>query len=88
MTEPLAPVTLRAEVEINGQTYAYQQSMPRPEWEAIERDPQLHTTVKNMLLARLGAAVMDRLQPPVTVHMPTKMDEAVTQRAAEELEGN
>lgn len=86
--ERLAPVILRAEVEINGHTYGYQQPMPRKEWEAIEQDPKLHDTVKNMLLARLGLVVMESLQPPVTVHMPTELDEAVMQRVAEEQQTN
>jgi hypothetical protein len=86
MTEPTAPVTLRAEVDINGTTYAYQSTCPARDWEAIERDPKLRSTYENMLRARLGAAVMERLQPPVTVHMPSELDEAVMQRAVEELE--
>jgi len=86
MPEPLAPVTLRAEIDINGQTYAYQQAIPRRDWDVIARDPKLRPTVENMLRARLGAAVMERLQPPVTVQLPSELDEAVMQRAAEELE--
>jgi hypothetical protein len=86
VTDPLAPVTLRSEIDINGQTYAYQASMPRRDWEAMERDPKLRTTYENILRSHLGAAVMERLQPPVTVHMPSALDEAVMQRAVEELE--
>ncbi|WP_439947211.1 hypothetical protein [Streptomyces sp. BBFR109] len=88
MPEPtsLAPVTLRAEVDINGTTYAYQQAMPRRDWQAIEQDAKLRTAYENTLRAHLGAAVMERLQPAVIVHMPTELDEAVMQRAVAELE--
>ncbi|GGS81827.1 hypothetical protein [Streptomyces griseoviridis] len=86
MPDPLAPVALRVEVEINGQTYGQQWAVPRREWEAIQQDEKLRATYENMLRAHLGAAVMEQLQPPVTVHMPTELDEAVMQRTVADLE--
>lgn len=86
MPEPLAPVTLRAEIDINGQTYAYQQAVPRRDWDVIGADPGLRAAYEDIVRAGLGRTAMAHIQPPVTVHMPSELDEAVIQHAAEELE--
>lgn len=72
---PFNIVSLRAEITIDGVPYTYQESMPRRDWEAIERDPLLMLTVENMMRAKLGAFVMGQLQPPVHAIDPSRLDE-------------
>lgn len=85
MSEKLAPVVLRCEIEINGRTYSYQQAITPRDWKAIEQDPDLRATAENMLRARFGALIAGQLRPPITVHPPTGLDEAVMKRAVDEL---
>lgn len=84
MTEPLAPVTLRAEVEINGRTVMAQQPVSQAQWQAAQEDPPYCHAIMAQLQRTLGEAIVRELAPTVTVHMPTELDEAVMQRAIEE----
>lgn len=84
MADPLAPVVLAVEITIDGRTYAPKMGVPQRDWETIARDPELRASYEDMIRARLGEVAMQQVQPPVTVHMPTEMDEAVTQRVAGE----
>lgn len=71
---PFNIVSLRVEITIDGVPYAYQEPMPRRDWEAIERDPLLMLTVENMMRAKLGALVIGQLQPPVRMIDPSQLD--------------
>ncbi|MFD6294540.1 hypothetical protein ACFWFU_07015 [Streptomyces sp. NPDC060235] len=85
MADDFAPVMLVVQITIDGKKYIDQQSMARRNWEAMERDPELRQTVENMMRSRLGALVMEQLRPPIHVLMPSPLDEAVVQTAAEAL---
>lgn len=65
-----APVVLRTSLTVNGAEYGYQQCMPRRDWEAISRDPAARAGYEQQLRAMLGQAIVERLNPPVTVEVP------------------
>ena len=78
LSSPLPlPVTLRTSVTVDGVEYGYQQLVPRHDWDVIARDPALRAGYERQLRANLGQALMERLNPPITVEMPTPADEVI-----------
>lgn len=82
-----APVMLRCETQINGRTVSAQQSIPQRTWDAVQHDPAIRTEIERSLRLTLAHAIVHELNPTITVHLPTGLDEAVTRQAAEEQGG-
>ena len=80
----LAPVTLRAEVEINGRTIMAQQPVSQALWKAAQDEPRLFMGLMANVRRALGEAIVRELAPPVTVHLPSELDEAAAQLTTEE----
>lgn len=71
------PVILRTSVTVDGVEHHYQQLVPRHDWDVIARDPALRAGYERQLRASFGQALMERLDPPVTVDMPPPAGEVV-----------
>ena len=71
-------------MEINGRTVMAQQPISQALWKAAQADPPLFMGIMANVRRALSEAIVRELAPPVTVHMPTELDEAVIQRLAEE----
>ncbi|MFE6522279.1 hypothetical protein [Streptomyces sp. NPDC057794] len=76
---PFGPfVVLTATVALNGEEVTVQQQIDRAAWRHIDRDPQLRADFERTLRHHLAAALVDRLEPTITVHEPVHPDEAVS----------
>lgn len=86
MTAPefRAPVVLRCRIIIDGQAHTAQEALSPDVW-ALLTEPE-RAAIKGALRDRLGAAVMARLDPPVTVHEPGPAEAAARLTADEEAQ--
>ncbi len=84
--EPLAPITLRMETEINGRVVMARQHVSPAVWAAAQEDPPMRVAITDQLRRVLGEAIVREVDPFLTVYMPTELDEAMMRRAMEELE--
>lgn len=80
-----APVVLRCDAEINGMTIMVQQPVTQSLWTAAQTDQPYMDAIKAQLRTALAEAIVKALDPTITVHLPTELDEAVMTRAADEL---
>lgn len=80
-----APVVLRCDAEINGMTIRVQQPVTQSLWAAAQTDQPYLDAIRAQLRAALAAAIAKALDPVITVHLPTELDEAVMQRAMDQL---
>ncbi|MFB8120574.1 hypothetical protein ACFQ6U_14040 [Streptomyces sp. NPDC056465] len=71
-------VILTATVTVDGQTFTAQDQVDRVAWEHIAADPPLRTHIEQRLRHRLAEALVERLDPPVTVHVPVSCAEALS----------
>ncbi|MCX4976496.1 hypothetical protein [Streptomyces sp. NBC_00620] len=71
-------VILAATVTVNGETVTVQQDVDRAVWQRISSDPRLRADYERSLRQGLAAAVVERLNPSVTVHVPVPPGEAVS----------
>ncbi|MFD9764742.1 hypothetical protein ACFWXI_14565 [[Kitasatospora] papulosa] len=62
----LAPIMLRCETTVNGQTVTAQDTVSRHIWDECEEEYREY--LRAHLRAKLGAFIMERLAPEVTVH--------------------
>ncbi|MET7573342.1 hypothetical protein ABZT04_33330 [Streptomyces sp. NPDC005492] len=68
---PFGPrVILTATVTVNGETVTAQDEVDRAAWECISKDPPYRAAYERMLRQRLAAALVDHLNPTVTVDVP------------------
>jgi hypothetical protein len=80
---PFGPfVILTATVALDGEEVTAQQQIDLAAWRHIDRDPQLRANYERTLRNHLAAALVDRLQPTITVHEPVHLGEAVSDALA------
>ncbi|MFJ4084955.1 hypothetical protein ACIP2Z_39180 [Streptomyces iakyrus] len=76
---PFGPfVILTAAVTVDGEEVTVQQQIDLAAWRHIDRDPQMRATYERTLRGHLAAALVDRLEPTITVHEPAHLGEAVS----------
>jgi hypothetical protein len=76
---PFGPfVILTATVAVDGEEVTVQQQIDHTAWRYIDRDPQLRADYERTLRNHLAAALVDRLEPTITVHEPAHLGEAVS----------
>jgi len=61
-----APIMLRCETTVNGQTVMAQETVSRRLWDECEEEYRDY--LRTQLRAKLGAIIMERLAPEVTAH--------------------
>lgn len=75
-------VILTATVTVDGEPVTAQQQVDRAVWQRIAADPPLRADYERRLRYDLAVALVDRLEPAVTVHDPTPPGEAVSNALA------
>ena len=80
---PFGPfVILTATVVVNGEEVTIQQQVDHAAWRHIDADPQVRASYERTLHQRLADALVDRLEPTITVHEPARVGEAVSDALA------
>ncbi|MFE1206404.1 hypothetical protein ACFW5V_32475 [Streptomyces sp. NPDC058762] len=75
-------VVLTATVVVNGDEVTIQQQVDHAAWRHIDADPQVRASYERALHQRLADALLDRLEPTITVHEPVRVGEAVSDALA------
>ena len=76
---PFGPsVILTAAVAVDGEEVTVQRQIDLAAWRHIDRDPQMRATYERTIRYDLAAALVDRLEPTITVHEPAHLGEAVS----------
>ncbi|QFG13330.1 hypothetical protein SEA_GILGAMESH_138 [Streptomyces phage Gilgamesh] len=71
MIDPSAPpVVMSVTLTVDGAEFTQEQLLDRYAWDLISSDPQMRAGYENSLRHKLAAAIVERLAPPVTVHVP------------------
>ncbi|MGW4087039.1 hypothetical protein ACWEGS_28805 [Streptomyces sp. NPDC004822] len=75
---PFGPfVILTATVTVDGGEVTVQRQIDLAAWRHIDRDPQLRAVYERTVRNDLAAALVDRLEPTITVHEPAHLRDAV-----------
>lgn len=61
---------LSVTVVVNGEVVTCLETMPAPDWEYVSSIPELRAAYERMIRGRLADAVVERLNPPLTVDLP------------------
>lgn len=80
-----APVMLRCEIEINGRMIRAQQAHSQSNWSEARHDQRYMDAIRAQLRTALGVAIVQALDPEVTVHLPSQLEEAAMESAMDEL---
>jgi hypothetical protein len=76
---PFGPsVILTATVALDDEEVTVQQQIDLAAWRHIDRDPQTRAAYERTLRLELAVALVDRLEPTITVHEPAHLGEAVS----------
>lgn len=75
-------VVLTATATVDAEEVTVQQQVDLAAWRHIEREPQLRADYERRLRFELAAALVDRLEPTITVHEPALLGEAVSDALA------
>ncbi|MFD8029855.1 MULTISPECIES: hypothetical protein [unclassified Streptomyces] len=67
-----------------GRTYSARRAYSQTPWKRIESDPPYMDAVEADARRAVVELLVRELDPPVVVHMPSEIDEAVMRRAVEE----
>lgn len=70
MDAPFTLLTLRCTLTIDGHTYTAEKPIEPATWEAMREDPPFLDAVKSQLRRQVVEAIVQELDPPVTVHVP------------------
>ncbi|MFE6639542.1 hypothetical protein ACFVFT_38490 [Streptomyces tendae] len=70
------PVVASTTITVDDVEITYQQHLDRYAWDRISSDPQALAAYETTLRRRLADAIVQRLDPPVTVHVPSPVDDA------------
>ncbi|MET8696883.1 hypothetical protein ABZV65_30585 [Streptomyces bauhiniae] len=81
-SESVACVQVSASLTVNGRSVGYEQSVPPHQWQAISADPAWREAYERLIRRGLVEALVDALNPPVVVRMPTPVDEAIARSSA------
>lgn len=80
-----APVVLLCEVEVNGRTIKVQQAHSPSNWTEAQHDQRFMNAIRGQIRTALGEAIVRALDPEITVHLPTELENEVMRRAMDEL---
>ncbi|MDI3101963.1 hypothetical protein QJ054_33555 [Streptomyces sp. AN-3] len=77
------PVVASTTITVDGVQITYEQHLDRHAWDRISSDPQALAAYETTLRRRLADAIVQRLDPPVTVHVPPPVGDGAARRAGE-----